>query len=65
MDPLTPRELEVLGEIAAGHTNAQIAERLFISVGTTKRHVANIFVKLPATHRTEAVARGRELGILV
>ena len=63
-DPLTTRELEVLGEIAAGFTNAQIAERLFISVGTTKRHIANIFMKLPASHRAEAVARGRAAGLL-
>ncbi|MDH3684280.1 MAG: LuxR C-terminal-related transcriptional regulator, partial [Acidimicrobiia bacterium] len=62
--PLTPREREVLAEVAAGFTNAEIAERLYISVGTTKRHIANIFMKLDATHRTGAVARARQLGIL-
>ena len=51
VDPLTPRELEVLAEIAAGLTNAEIAERLYISVGTTKRHVANIFVKKNRTRQ--------------
>jgi LuxR family maltose regulon positive regulatory protein len=64
VDPLTARELEVLAEVAAGLTNAEIADRLYISVGTTKRHVANIFVKLPAKHRAEAIARARTLGII-
>jgi LuxR family maltose regulon positive regulatory protein len=64
IDPLTERELDVLAEIAAGYTNEQIAERLFISRGTVKRHTANIYLKLGAHHRTEAVARGRELGLL-
>ncbi|MCP4960036.1 MAG: response regulator transcription factor, partial [Actinomycetia bacterium] len=64
VDPLTARELEVLAEVAAGLTNAEIAECLYISVGTTKRHVANIFVKLTAKHRAGAVARARTLGII-
>jgi LuxR family maltose regulon positive regulatory protein len=64
IDPLTERELDVLAEIAAGYTNEQIADRLFISRGTVKRHTANIYLKLGAHHRTEAVARGRELGLL-
>lgn len=64
VDPLTPREVEVLGEIAAGLTNAQVAEKLYISVGTAKRHVANIFMKLGASHRAEAIALGRKVGIL-
>jgi LuxR family maltose regulon positive regulatory protein len=63
IDPLTPRELEVLDEMAAGRTNAEIGGKLFISVGTVKRHVANIFLKLGATHRTEAVAKARSLGM--
>ena len=64
IDPLTERELDVLAEIAAGYTNEQIADRLFISRGTVKRHTANIYLKLGAHHRTEAVARGRQLGLL-
>lgn len=64
IDPLTERELDVLAEIGAGYTNEQIAERLFISRGTVKRHTANIYLKLDSHHRTEAVARGRELGLL-
>lgn len=63
IDPLTPRELEVLDEIAAGRTNSEISERLFISVGTAKRHAANIFMKLGAGHRAEAVAKARSLGM--
>jgi LuxR family maltose regulon positive regulatory protein len=63
IDPLTKRELEVLDEIAAGRTNAEIGDRLFISVGTVKRHVANVFLKLGAGHRAEAVAKARALGM--
>ena len=62
IDPLTDRELDVLAEIAAGYTNEQIADRLFISRGTVKRHTANIYLKLDAHHRTEAVARGTRAG---
>ena len=64
VDSLTERELDVLSEIAAGYTNKQIADRLFISRGTVKRHTANIYLKLDTHHRTEAVARGRELGLI-
>ena len=64
IDPLSGRELDVLAEIAAGYTNDQIADRLFISRGTVKRHTSNIYLKLSAHHRAEAVARGRELGLL-
>lgn len=64
IDPLTDRELDVLAEIAAGYTNEQIAERLFISRGTVKRHTANIYMKLGAHHRTEAAAIGREMGLI-
>ncbi len=61
---LSNRELELLRLIAAGHSNKQIAGELFISVGTVKRHTANIFDKLDVKNRTEAVARARELNIL-
>jgi len=64
IDPLTPRELEVLDEIVAGRTNSEISERLFISVGTAKRHAANIFLKLGASHRAEAAAKARSLGMI-
>jgi LuxR family maltose regulon positive regulatory protein len=64
VEPLSQRELEVLGLIAAGLTNREIAERLFIAMGTVKRHINNIYGKLQVRHRTEAVARARELGLV-
>jgi LuxR family maltose regulon positive regulatory protein len=64
LEPLSHREMEVLGLIAAGLTNREIAERLFIALGTVKRHINNIYGKLQARHRTEAVARARDLGLL-
>jgi LuxR family transcriptional regulator, maltose regulon positive regulatory protein len=64
IEPITSREMEVLRLIANGLTNAQIAERLVISMGTVKAHSASIFRKLDAANRTQAVSRARELGIL-
>jgi ATP/maltotriose-dependent transcriptional regulator MalT len=61
---LTNRELEVLRLLAAGLSNRQIAERLFISVSTAKVHVHNISEKLNATSRTRAIARARELNLI-
>ena len=61
---LTRRELEVLGLIAAGASNQEIAERLFISKPTAIRHVANIFAKLDARNRAEAVRIAGERGLL-
>jgi DNA-binding CsgD family transcriptional regulator len=53
---LTPRELEVLRLVAAGHTNRQIATELVISEHTVARHVQNIFAKLGLSSRTAASA---------
>lgn len=64
IDPLTDREIDVLAEIAAGYNNEEIADRLFISRGTVKRHASNIYLKLGSHHRAEATARGRELGLI-
>ena len=64
MEALTVRELEVLGLIAAGLTNRQIAEKLVISVGTVKSYTAQIYGKLNVNSRTQAVARARELTLL-
>jgi LuxR family transcriptional regulator, maltose regulon positive regulatory protein len=61
---LSTREIELLGLIAAGCSNKEIASRLVISVATVKRHTTNIFNKLDAKNRTEAVARARELSLL-
>jgi LuxR family maltose regulon positive regulatory protein len=63
-EPLSERELEVLGLIAAGLSNREIAERLVIAVGTVKRHINNLYGKMQVRRRTEAVARGREMGLL-
>jgi LuxR family maltose regulon positive regulatory protein len=63
-DPLTDRELDVLAEIAAGYTNDEIADRLFISRGTVKRHASNIYLKLDVHHRAEAAAKARDLGLI-
>ena len=63
-EPLTPREIEVLRLVAAGLRNQQIADQLFISLSTVKRHIANAYSKLGVRHRTEAVARATELNLL-
>jgi LuxR family transcriptional regulator, maltose regulon positive regulatory protein len=63
-EPLTEREQEILELIAAGLTNREIADRLSIAVETVKKHTGNIYGKLAARGRTEAVARGRELALL-
>ena len=61
---LSERELEVLHELAAGHSNKEIAAHLHVSPNTIKTHVARLFEKLGARRRTEAILRARELGIL-
>ena len=61
---ITPRELSVLQELAAGRSNKEIAARLAIAPDTVKTHVARLYDKLGARRRTEAVNRARELGIL-
>jgi DNA-binding NarL/FixJ family response regulator len=53
---LTCREVEVLRLIAAGHSNRQIADALFISPRTIERHIANIYLKIDAHSKTEATA---------
>jgi LuxR family maltose regulon positive regulatory protein len=63
-ETLTAREIEVLRLLAAGASNSDIAARLFISGHTVKRHVANLLQKLDASSRTQAAARGREMGLL-
>jgi DNA-binding CsgD family transcriptional regulator/tetratricopeptide (TPR) repeat protein len=58
---LTSREIEVLGLVAAGRTNRQIAESLFISTKTASAHVSNLLMKLGVANRSEAGAAAREL----
>jgi DNA-binding NarL/FixJ family response regulator len=64
-EPLTPRELEILGLLAAGDSNKTIAARLSISVHTVKYHISSILAKLGVVSRTEAVALGLKLGIVL
>ena len=63
-DELTQRELDVLRLVAEGKTNAEIAQSLFISVGTVKVHVERIIAKLGVSDRTQAAVRAVELGYL-
>ena len=61
---ISARELEVLHEIAAGHSNKEIAQRLQVSPNTVKTHVARLLEKLGAKRRTDALRRARELGLM-
>ena len=61
---LTPRELEILGLIAEGLSNREIAERVFVSENTVKTHSAKLFAKLNAKRRTQAVQIAKEAGII-
>lgn len=61
---VTKREYEVLGLIAEGLSNQEIADRLFVSTSTVKTHTSNLFLKLEASRRTQAIQRAKELGIL-
>lgn len=61
---LSGREIEVLGLVAAGRSNTEVADALFISETTVKSHLAHIFSKLDVTSRTAAVSAARRRGIL-
>lgn len=61
---LTTRQLDVLRLMGQGLTNAELAERLFLSVRTVDKHVAAILDKLQAANRRDAVRRARALGVL-
>jgi DNA-binding CsgD family transcriptional regulator len=63
-DPLSERELEVLALLASGKTNSETASDLFVSVGTVKSHTGNIYRKLGAKNRAEAVTVARNLGLI-
>ena len=64
VEPLTAREVEIVRLVAVGMRNQEIADQLVISLPTVKRHIANSYGKLGVGHRTEAVARANELGLL-
>jgi DNA-binding CsgD family transcriptional regulator len=61
---ITARELEILTLVARGFSNREIATQLFVSDNTVKTHCARAFDKLGAARRTQAVQRGKELGLL-
>jgi two-component system, NarL family, response regulator LiaR len=61
---ITRRELEILGLIAQGLSNREIADRLFVSENTVKTHSSRLFDKLGARRRTQAVQLGKEFGLL-
>ena len=61
---ITPRELEVLGLVAAGMTNKEIAAKLYVSENTVKTHAASVFDKLQARRRTQAVQIAKEAGLI-
>jgi DNA-binding NarL/FixJ family response regulator len=62
--PLTDRELDVLALIVAGHSNYEIADKLYITVGTVKTHVRNILNKLCVNDRTQAAVRALRAGLV-
>lgn len=64
VEPLTRREQEILHLIAAGLSNATIARQLFLSMGTVKTHIRNIYGKLGVVSRTQALIMARQLGLL-
>ena len=61
---LSKRELEILGLINEGLSNQQIADRLYVSGNTVKKHVSNLFFKLDVERRTEAIKKAKELRII-
>jgi LuxR family maltose regulon positive regulatory protein len=64
IEPLTPRELEVLHLLGGGCSNREIAEALVITLNGVKKHTSNIYGKLGVHSRTQAIARARQLGLL-
>ena len=61
---ISKREYEVLGLIAQGMSNQEIADKLFVSPNTIKTHSSNLFIKLNARRRTEAIKKAKELMLL-
>lgn len=64
VEPLSERELEILGVLAGGASNREIAQQLHITEGTVKNHVTNILGKLEVRDRTQAALKARELGLV-
>jgi two-component system, NarL family, response regulator LiaR len=62
-DVLTDREADILSHIIMGHSNKEMAEKLFISENTVKKHINNIYSKLGVKRRSQAIAKAKELGL--
>jgi DNA-binding CsgD family transcriptional regulator len=61
---LTTREHEVLALLTKGHSNAEIADRLCLSLSTVKTHVSNLFVKMDVKNRTQAIEKANRLKLI-
>jgi two-component system, NarL family, response regulator LiaR len=61
---VSKREQEVLALIAQGHSNQEIADKLFVSVNTVKTHMSNLFLKLEVSRRTQAIQKAKELKLI-
>jgi two-component system, NarL family, response regulator LiaR len=61
---ITPREMEVIRYMAAGLSNQEIADKMFVSLNTIKTHSSNVFSKLAVQRRTQAIQKAKDLGIL-
>ena len=61
---LSKRELEILNLLAQGHSNQEIATKLFVSVSTVKTHIQNIFEKLDVKRRIQAIEKARRLNLI-
>lgn len=61
---ISPREYEVLHLMAAGLSNQEIADRLFISLNTVKTHTSNLYLKLDVQRRTQAIQKAQENGLI-
>ncbi|MCA9918248.1 MAG: response regulator transcription factor [Anaerolineales bacterium] len=64
VEPLSERELEILGVLATGASNREIANQLYITEGTVKNHVTNILGKLGVRDRTQAALKAKEMGLI-
>lgn len=61
---LSPRELEVLVLMAGGLSNQEIADKLFVSLNTVKKHSTSLFTKLDVKRRTQAIEKARQMGLI-
>lgn len=61
---ISKREHEVLELIARGHSNQEIADKLFVSVNTIKTHLSNLFLKLEVSRRTQAIQKAKDLRLI-